>query len=405
MAEGDPTTDTPCSRGGIRRALRGHTASSSPAPQSPQEATGSSASRFHWLRWVAGGLLVVVLAAEAGYLWPRLHESWRTLTDIHLGATVLCVALGLLSMTGLAGLQKQLLHAGAVSVRHRTSEAVVYGSTAMALTLPAGQVFSTAFTYRQTRKWGASPLVASWQLLFSGVVSAAGLGLVGIVGAFLMGNQFGLGKLVLSLLAIIGLVAVGNGLSRRSGPVVTLARTVLARINGWRGRPADHGLSAITDLLTQLESVKLGKRDGMGVCGWALVHRLADIGCLLAACCAVGAHPHNAGVMVAFTAGKAVGSIPLAPGGLVYLDATLIYALTAAGGLAASQAVAAAFVYRMVSFLLVALLGWLIVACRFRSGIRFDHGTHHARRHFGRHIAAVGIGDMHGKRHIAHGGQ
>ncbi|MGW6267044.1 hypothetical protein, partial [Cellulosimicrobium funkei] len=60
--------------------------------------------------------------------------------------------------------------------------AVVYGATAMSVTLPAGQVFSTAFTYRQTRRWGASPVVASWQLVFSGVVSAAGLALIGVLG-------------------------------------------------------------------------------------------------------------------------------------------------------------------------------------------------------------------------------
>jgi putative heme transporter len=62
-----------------------------------------------------------------------------------------------------------------------------------------------------------------------------------------------------------------------------------------------------------------------------------------------------------------VGSIPFAPGGIVYVDATLIYGLTAAAGLPAAQAVAAAFVYRMVSFVLVAIVGWIVFGFLFRT--------------------------------------
>ena len=59
--------------------------------------------------------------------------------------------------------------------------------------------------------------------------------------------------------------------------------------------------------------------------------------------------------------------VPFAPGGIVYVDATLIYGLTAAAGLPAAQAVAAAFVYRLVSFILVAIVGWIVFLFRFRT--------------------------------------
>ena len=62
-----------------------------------------------------------------------------------------------------------------------------------------------------------------------------------------------------------------------------------------------------------------------------------------------------------------MGSIPFAPGGIVYVDATLIYGLTAGAGLPAAQAVAAAFVYRLVSFILVAVVGWIVFAFLFRT--------------------------------------
>lgn len=328
---------------------------------------GKRPGRFRWVRWVLGVALLALLIGEGIYLWPRLHESWQKLTEIHWGWVAACVWLQALSMSGFGRVQKQLLHAGGVEVTQRRSVAVVYGATAMSVTLPAGQVFSTAFTYRQTRRWGASPIVASWQLVFSGVVAAAGLALLGVTGAVLVGNRIGPAQLVLSLAGVVALVLAGNYLSRRPGALEALIRRVLGLVNRIRKRPPRHGAAKVSEIFSQLESVQLGSRDGALVGVWAVVHRLADVACLGAACYAVGGEPVWAGLLIAFTAGKAVGSIPFAPGGIVYVDATLIYALTAAASLPASQAVAAAFVYRLVSFILVAIVGWIVFAFLFRT--------------------------------------
>ncbi|MBF6140668.1 UPF0104 family protein [Nocardia farcinica] len=333
-----------------------------PAPAAP-----SPSRRFRWVRWVLGVALIALLVGEGVYLWPRLHESWRSLTEMHWGFLAACVLLQALSMSGFGRVQKQLLRAGGVAVSQRRSVAVVYGATAMSVTLPAGQVFSTAFTYRQTRRWGASPMVASWQLVISGVISAAGLALLAVGGALLVGERVGPVKLILTLAAVVVLVWAGNHLSDHPGGLEALVRRVLGVVNRIRKQPREHGTTKVRDLLAQLESVDLGTGDGAWVTVWALVHRLADVACLGAACYAVGADPKIAGLLIAFSAGKAVGSIPFAPGGIVYVDATLIYGLTAAAGLPAAQAVAAAFVYRMVSFVLVAIVGWIVFAFLFRT--------------------------------------
>ncbi len=314
-----------------------------------------------------GAALLALLIAEGVYLWPRLHESWRKLTEIHWGWLAVAIWLQAVSMSGFARVQKQLLNAGGVAVSQRKSVAVVYGATAMSVTLPAGQVFSTAFTYRQTRRWGASPIVASWQLVFSGVVAAVGLALLGVGGTLLAGGNVGPLNLILSLAAIVVLVLAGNYVSRNPGSLEALLRRQLALVNRLRKRPRDQGANKIADVLGQLESVDLGKRDGVLVAVWAVVHRFADVACLGAACYAVGADPRMAGLLLAFAIGKVVGSIPFAPGGIVYVDATLIYGLTAAAGLSAAQAVAAAFVYRMVSFILVAIVGWIVFLFLFRT--------------------------------------
>lgn len=334
---------------------------------SPPSTRKSRTGRYRWVKWVLGAALLALLLAEGVYLAPRLHESWRKLTEIHWGWVALAIGLQALSMSGFGRVQKQLLRAGGVEVSQRKSVAVVYGATAMSVTLPAGQVFSTAFTYRQTRRWGANPMVASWQLVISGVIASMGLALLAFAGALLVGNRVGPVQLVLSVAVVVAVVWAGNHLARNPGALESVVRRILALVNRIRKRPPERGMGKVSDVLSQLESVDLGKRDGALVGVWALVHRFADVACLGAACYAVGGDPKIAGLLIAFTAGKAVGSIPFAPGGIVYVDATLIYGLTAGAGLPAAQAVAAAFVYRMVSFVLLAIVGWIIFAFLFRT--------------------------------------
>ncbi|UFS94408.1 lysylphosphatidylglycerol synthase transmembrane domain-containing protein [Nocardia huaxiensis] len=333
-----------------------------PAPP----AENSRRGRFWWAKWVLGVALLALLIGEGAYLYPRLHDSWKNLTEIHWGWVVACIVMQAISMSGYGRIQKQLLHAGGVDVSQRKSVSVVYGSTGMALTLPAGQVFSTAFTYRQTRRWGASPIVASWQLVMSGVVAAAGLALLGVFGAMLAGDRIGPVKVVLSLGAVALLVWAGNYVSAHPGAIEGALRRILRLVNRIRHRPVDDGMDKVAEVLDQLESVDLGKRDGAWVALWAIVHRLADVACLGAACYAVGADPRLTGLMLAFAAGKAVGTIPFAPGGIVYVDATLWASLATFAGLPFSQAVAAAFVYRLVSFILVAIVGWIVFLFLYR---------------------------------------
>ncbi|MFI1915597.1 YbhN family protein [Nocardia sp. NPDC020380] len=342
--------------------MTAHELAGEPAPA----AENSRRGRFWWAKWVLGAALLALLISEGVYLYPRLHESWKNLTEIHWGWVAACIAMQVVSMSGFGQIQKQLLHAGGVDVSPRKSLAVVYGSTGMSLTLPAGQVFSTAFTYRHMRRWGASPIVASWQLVMSGVVAATGLVLLGLFGTVLAGGRVGVTKVILTLGAVALLIWGFNYISRHPGGVEAVVRRILGRINKIRHKPADTGMSKVAEILDQLESVDLGRRDGAWVTLWALIHRIADVACLGAACYAVGGDPRWAGLMLAFAAGKAVGTIPLAPGGIVYVDATLIYSLSAAAGLPAAQAVAAAFLYRLVSFILVAIMGWIVFLFLFR---------------------------------------
>jgi len=331
--------------------------------------TSRARGRYWWLKWVLGIALIALLIAEGAYLWPRLSEAWRVLTEIHWGWVAACVAAQLISLSGYASVQQRLLNAAGVVAGHLKNLSVIYASTAMALTLPAGQVFSTAFTYKQTRKWGATPVVASWQLAMCGVIAAATLALLGATGVVAFGTKVSPVTLTISLVGMAALFLALRYIAQNPGSIERIGHRVLALYNRSRNNPTGRGMHRWSEILKQLDSVELSRTDSVIAFGWSAIHRVADVACLGFACWAVGAEPSFAGLLIAFTAAKAVGSIPLLPGGLGYVDTALITALTIAGA-SGPQAIAAWLVYRLVSFIMVAVAGWIVFLITFRA-------THH----------------------------
>ncbi|MDG3010328.1 UPF0104 family protein [Rhodococcus sp. D2-41] len=336
------------------------------AESETHDATAKGRRRFWWAKWVVGVALIGLLVAEGVYLWPTLHNSWRALTEVHWGWIAACILAQAASMSSFGRVQQRLLGAAGVRISQRRSLSVIYASTAMSLTLPAGQVFSTAFTYRQTRKWGATPVVASWQVAMSGVLAAAGLAVLGVGGALFVGSSVNPFTVVFSIAGVILLVFAGRYVAAHPDSLEDVGRWALGWYNKVRDKPDEAGLDRWREILHQLEAVQMGRRDTAIAFGWSFYNWVADIACLAFACFAVGAHPGIAGLAIAYAAGKAVGSIPLAPGGLVFVDGTLIAALTAAG-MSGAESVAAVLVYRIISFILVAIVGWIIFLLMYRA--------------------------------------
>jgi uncharacterized protein (TIRG00374 family) len=324
--------------------------------------------RFRWLRWVAGVVLVVIIVAQIIYLWPKFSGAWESLREIHWGWIAACIEAMAMSMSSYGRLQQALFRAAGVRVKQRESLSVVYAATSLTLTLPAGQVFSTAFTYRQSRKWGANKVVASWQLAMSGVIATASLALLALIGALAVGASVSPFTLVLSLSGVVGLVLVGRYVSAHPDALQALGMWTLGIVNRFRRRPRTAGAARLREVIAELATVKIGRRDAAVTFFWSVMHRVSDVMCLGFACLAVGSEPRWFGVIIAFAASKAVGSVPLAPGGLGTVDLTLTIALSASAGVAGSQAVATWFVYRIVSFVLVGIVGWIVFVLKYRRG-------------------------------------
>ncbi|MCV7151249.1 lysylphosphatidylglycerol synthase transmembrane domain-containing protein [Mycolicibacterium pyrenivorans] len=343
-----------------------HDASASDTRAEPSATEPPARGKYWWLRWVIIAVAVIVLTVEVALVRDQLAKAWKSLYSANWVWLVAAVVAAMASLHSFAQIQRTLLRSAGVHVRQWRSEAAFYAGNALSTTLPGGPVLSATFIYRQQRMWGASPVVASWQLVMSGVLQVIGLALLGLGGAFLLGATKNPLSLIFSLGGFIALILLAQAVASRPELIDGIGVRVLSWVNSVRGKPKDSGLTKWRETLSQLESVQLGRRD-LGVAfGWSLFNWIADVGCLLFACYATGWHPSIAGVTVAYAAARAVGSIPLMPGGLLVVEAVLVPGLVSSG-MSLASAISAMLIYRLVSWIFISVIGWVIFFFMFRT--------------------------------------
>jgi uncharacterized protein (TIRG00374 family) len=343
-----------------------HDAPASDTRAGPTGPERSSRGKYWWVRWAVIGVAVLVLAVELALVHDQLAKAWMSLYSAKWWWVLAAIAAAVASMHSFAQIQRTLLKSAGVHVRQWRSEAAFYAGNALSTTMPGGPVLSATFIYRQQRIWGASPLVASWQLVMSGVLQVIGLALLGLGGAFLLGASKNPLSLIFSLGGLLAIVLLAQAVATRPELIDGIGARVLAWVNSLRSKPTDTGLTKWREILDQLKSVQLGRRDLSVAFSWSLFNWVADVACLLFACYATGGHPSLAGVTVAYAAARAVGSIPLMPGGLLVVEAVLVPGLVSSG-MSLASAISAMLVYRLVSWIFISAIGWVVFFFMFRT--------------------------------------
>ncbi|CAN5747503.1 YbhN family protein [soil metagenome] len=332
---------------------------------------GAARGKYWWLRWAIIGVAIVVLAVEATLVWDQLAKAWKSLLTANWWWVLAAVFAALMSMHSFAQIQRTLLRSAGVHVKQLRSEAAFYAGNSLSTTLPGGPVLSATFMYRQQRIWGASPVVASWQLVMSGALQVAGLALLGLGGAFLLGAKNNPFSLLFTLGGFIALLLLAQAVASRPDLIDGIGVRVLSWFNQVRGKPADTGLDKWREMLEQLESVSLTRRQLGLAFGWSLFNWVADVACLALAAYAAGGKPSLAGLTVAYAAARAVGSIPLMPGGLLVVEAVLVPGLVSSG-MTLPAAISAMLIYRLVSWIFIAAIGWVVFFFMFRAESTID---------------------------------
>ncbi len=91
-------------------------------------------------------------------------------------------------MAMFARLQRRMVTAGGVRVPLRRMMGMTYAANAMSVTLPAGTLASTAYTFRKLRAWGAGGSLVTFALVASGALSTLTLGIILVLGATFSGR-------------------------------------------------------------------------------------------------------------------------------------------------------------------------------------------------------------------------
>jgi len=322
--------------------------------------------RYRWVRWAVLGVALAVLTVEAVLVRDQLAQAWLSLTTADLWWVLAAIAAAMMSMHSFAQIQRTLLRSAGVTVHQWRSEAAFYAGNALSTTLPGGPVLSATFVYRQQRQWGASPVVASWQLVMSGALQVVGLALLGLGGAFLLGAKNNPFSLLFTLGGFVALLLLAQAVATRPELIDGIGVRVLGWANSVRGKPAGAGLQKWRETLTQLESVSLSRRALGEAFSWSLFNWVADVACLAFAAYAAGGHPSLPGLTVAYAAARAVGAIPLMPGGLLVVEAVLVPGLVSSG-MTLPAAISAMLIYRLVSWIFISAIGWVVFFFMFRT--------------------------------------
>ena len=267
------------------------------------------------------------------------------------------------SMAAFAIMLRRLLAAGGASVGIRPMLATAYAANAVSVSVPlAGPALATAFTFRRFTRQGADAPLAGWSLLAGGVISSAAAALIVVGGGLASGNILVTAVTVPGgVLAVAVLVAVVVAVRRPR------LRGALERPAGWMlrqgsrtlRRPAADPGQTIRAWAQRLGSLQLPPSGWITATGLALANWLADAAVLAVSIRAIGATVPWHDLLLVYGSGIAAQSLNITPGGLGVTEGSLSLALVATG-LGASQALAAVLLYRLASFWLVALAGWLV---------------------------------------------
>ncbi len=262
------------------------------------------------------------------------------------------------SLLAFVGMQQRLLRAGGLDPPLGPLTGVTLGSQAMTNTLPAGPALAAIYGFRWFRRFGADEGLAGWALVGTGIAAALSLALVALVGLAMATGEGASLDLVPVVVGVFGATLVVGALFLYERPLAAVTRWALRLTTRLTGRPRGSHELAIERLVRRATVVRLRPSDVGVTLGWGAVNWLLDCACFALAFVATGSGIPWEGLLLAYGAGQLAANLPITPGGLGAVEGSITIALAYFGG-ATSADIAAVFVYRLVSFWLVLLVGWL----------------------------------------------
>jgi putative heme transporter len=308
----------------------------------------------------------------------QISQVGNMLSHVELKWLLLAAWAEMASMVAFARLQRWLLRAGGVRVGLLTMFEITLAGNALSTSLPGGPAWSATWIFEQLRRRRANSVLAGWVILVAGALSSFAVFVMLAVGAWVAGSGGPVAQLrwlVLALAAIPIVVSAGYVAARNAPPL----RRALA--GAWKAVSSKVPPAGLVGHLVHTTIEKLGLVRP-GVVGWATVFALAaanwllDGVCLVACSGALGVPVPWRGILVVYGLTQVAASLPVTPGGIGVVEASMT-ALLVAYGTRPTLALAVVLLYRIVSFWAFVPVGWVVwigLELAVRRGARA--GTH-----------------------------
>ena len=299
------------------------------------------------------GLLLLVTAASLYLLAPALLEvfgAFDQLDEINPLWFPAMIVLQTGSYACMWGIQRLAVRA------HRWGPVITsqLASNAFGRVVPGGVAASGAVQYGMLVRAGVPPaaaasgMTASSLLLFGTLLALPVLAAPAIVGGAGVDPHLTKAALAGGVLFVL-MVGVGAACAIWDGPLVVAGRAAQAVVNRIRRkhepvRGLPERLLAERDIILRVLGNQWWEALLLASGRWVL-----DYLTLIAALYAVGATPRASLVLLAFCAAQLLGTLPLTPGGLGFVEAGLTGTLALAG-VGGGAALVATLAYRLVSF-------------------------------------------------------
>lgn len=305
------------------------------------------------------GLLVIIGFVGREHL-HFIGDGWRELGKANNGWILAAVVALAISMVAQAELMVILLRSAGITVKRGKVNVLGLAANAWSATFPGGPALSAAMIFREQLRWGATPVIASWYMLLSGAIAGGGMALLALGAVFFLGLTVKPATLLISILFLLAIAGAANWLATHP---VQVERWLIRRVkafNRWRKQPEERWVDQLEGFSHQLAAVRLPFPTLLRAVIVSLGNWVFEILCLIACIYAVGADPAIAAVTLSFLAAKLVGQAQVTPGGLGPVDVALTSALVGVAGMTSVSAFAAVIVFRMLSFVGLTAVGWLV---------------------------------------------
>jgi uncharacterized protein (TIRG00374 family) len=316
----------------------------------------------NWWHRVRPTLAVILLVVAVDVGWghrTELRDGLHRLDHPAWPWLLAACAVQASSMVVFARLQRWLLRCGGVDVRLRDMVEITLAGNALSTSIPGGAAWAAGWIWGQLRRRSVDRVLAGWVVLVAGALSSFALFLLVVVGAELAGSKGPVSSLrwldrVLVLLAVLTV-----------GAVVAVVRStkLQARSAGRLARSGDgDGLQpkvmrGLDRLSHQVRIVTPSPLAWLEALLLALANWGADLATLVFCIWTVHASVPWRGIVIAYALTQIAASIPITPGGLAVVEASL-GALLVAYGMASTTAVTVVLLYRLISFWCLVPIGW-----------------------------------------------